>query len=67
MRKIGERDTIRAARIKKVAESLGKTPRYIRMVLNGDRENNQVLPLMMEIQERENKLLEEVKKLIPFD
>ncbi len=67
MRKTGERDTIRAARIQKVAETLGKTPRYIRMVLNGDRENNQVLPLMMELQEGENKLLEAVKKLIPFD
>ena len=67
MRKMSKRDTIRAARIQKVAESLGKTPRYIRMVLSGDRENNQVLPLMMEMLERENALLEEVKKLIPFD
>lgn len=64
---MSKRDSIRAARVKKVAESLGKTPNYIRKVLNGVRENNQVLPLMMELQERENKLLEEVKKLIPFD
>ena len=67
MRKISKRDTIRAARIKKVAESLGVSPNYIQKVLRGDRENKQVLPLIMELQERENALLEEVKKLLPFD
>lgn len=64
---MAKRDTIRAARLKKVAESIGVSTRYVRMVLADERNNPQVNMVMQEIIERENVLLEEVKRMIPFE
>lgn len=60
------RDTINAARVIKTAECVGVSERYVNYVINGERNNDMVLSVFMEIQEGENKLLEEVKKLVPF-
>ena len=69
MQKIGikqpKRNIVRAATIKKTADLLGVSTRYVRMVLDGDRESDQVMEVFMEISERENTLLQEVKNLLP--
>lgn len=61
------RDIIRAANIKKTAEIVGVSPRFVNYVLNGDRESEDVLSVFMLLQEGENKLLQAVKELLPFD
>lgn len=60
------RDTVNAARVHRVAEMAGVSKRYVRMVIKGKRENEQVLRAYMELAEGENALLEAVKELVPF-
>jgi hypothetical protein len=60
-----KRDVERAARIKKTAYLTGFSERYVRMVMDGDRESENVLNVFMAISEGENELLNQVKKLIP--
>lgn len=40
--------------------------RYVYMVINGDRVNDDIFASYMDILQGSNKLLEEVKKLVPF-
>ena len=67
MGKNRKRDIIRAARITKTADLVGVSKRAVQLVLNGDRNNETVMTVFMELQEGENKLLQEVKKLVPFN
>lgn len=67
MRYPKKRDTIRAARVLKTATTMGVSQRYVQMVLNGERENSEVMEVFMEISEGEDALLAEVKKLVPFN
>ena len=71
MLKMAERDTIRAARVQRTADITGVTPRAVRYILNGERENDDVLMVYMEIKEMEEKLdndlKNEVNKLVPFN
>lgn len=67
MEKKAIRDTVRAARIKRTAEIVGVSERYVQLVLNGDRQNDDVLLVYMEMAEGENKLIQEVKKLVPLN
>ena len=67
MIKQNKRDVERAATIKKTAELVGVSKRYVRMVMDGDRESETVTTVFMELTEGKNALLEEVKKLIPFN
>ncbi len=60
------RDTINAARVIKTAECVGVSPRYVNYVINGERNNETVLSAFEMIAKGENKLLDEVKKLVPF-
>ncbi len=62
-----KRDTHRAARIKKTAALTGYSERYVRMVLDGDRQSEGVMAVFMAIKDGEDQLLTEVKKLIPFN
>ena len=66
-RKIKDRDTIRAARVKKTAGIIGVSERTVRRVINGDTDNENVMSAFMLITEGENKLLNEVKKLVPLN
>lgn len=50
-----------------IADIAGVTPRYVRMILNGDKDNQAILDAAIIYEEGKNKLLEEVKKLVPFD
>lgn len=70
MAKIGKnnrkRDTRRAARVLDTAEVLGVSPSLVQKVLRTERDNEKVVAVHMELTERHNLLLEEVKKLVPF-
>lgn len=62
-----KRDTRRAANILDTAEITGLSTSQVQKVLRTDRNNDTVVSVFMELQEGKNKLLEEVKKLIPFN
>ena len=64
--KTASRDIIRAATVLETAELTGVSPRHVRRIMAGEQENENVLSTFMEIKERKNLLLQEVKKLIPF-
>lgn len=66
MQKSNKRNTEQAAIIQKTAKLMGVSKRYVRMVLNGERNNEGVMTCYMEILERDNALLNAVKELIPF-
>lgn len=67
MQKKGNRDTVRAARIIQTAKIVGVSERQVQRVLNGDQENDEVVLVFMELFEGENKLIQQVKKLVPFN
>ncbi len=50
-----------------IANVLGYTPRYVRMVMNGESENDDILTAAITYKEGKNRLLQEVKKLVPFN
>lgn len=62
-----KRDSEIATRVKKVAELTGFSRRYVYMVINADRYNEDVMNMYMQLQEGENALLMAVKKLVPFN
>ena len=62
-----KRDVRRAANIKDTAEVLGVSTSLVQKSLNASRNNEAVIEVFMEISERKNLLIEEVKKLIPFN
>lgn len=49
-----------------VAEAHRVSPRYVRYVIAGDRENEEILATYMEIVEQDNLLLQAVKAAVPF-
>lgn len=65
--KPSKRDIKKAATILDTAELVGVSPRQVRRVLSGEQENQNVFSVFMELTEGKNLLLEEVKKLIPFN
>ena len=67
MDKKGNRDAIRAARVKRTAEITGVSERHVNRVMIGDQENDKVVLVFMELKEGENKLVEAAKKLVPFN
>lgn len=67
MSKTSTRDVVRAARIKRTAEIVRVSVRYVQLVLNGDRADEEVLSVFMTLDEGENKLVQAVKEMIPFN
>lgn len=67
MRKPNKIDVSRAATIKETATLVGVSQRHVQLVMNGDRQNDKIVEVFMEITEGKNLLLQEVKKLIPFN
>lgn len=61
------RDVKRAALVKKTAELMGVSQRYVNMVLAGERDNDCIIACYMELLEGENLLLEKVRQLVPFN
>jgi hypothetical protein len=62
-----KRSAFNAAIVAQVAQLLGLSKRQVYYVLNGSRENQAVFNCYMTILEGNNQLIEEVKKLVPFD
>lgn len=50
-----------------VASIFNLTPRAVRMVINGETTNEPVLEAVVTYKEGKSKLIEEIKKLVPFD
>ncbi len=67
MIKPNKRDVKRAATVKETAEATGVSTRYVNMVMNGERENESVVSVFMELTEGKSLLLDAVKKLVPFN
>ena len=53
--------------VKNTAEIMGVSTRFVRYVIGGERNNEQVFTCYMELLEGETKLIKEVKKLVPFN
>lgn len=51
----------------KASEVTGYSYEYCRMVRNGNRSNESIECVLVEIAQRERELLEAVKKAVPFD
>jgi DNA-binding LacI/PurR family transcriptional regulator len=66
MKNQNKKDVRRAATIKDTADVVGVSTRQVQRVLAGDQENEKVVAVYMEISERKNELLEQVKMLVPF-
>ena len=56
-----------AAKVKKIANMSGVSPRYVYMVISGERTNEDVFRAYMMLAEGENTLLAAVKELVPFN
>lgn len=67
MNKPSVRDSEVATRVKRTAELAGVTERYVYLVISGERNNENVLGIYMQLQEGESLLLQAVKELIPFN
>jgi hypothetical protein len=67
IRKPVKRDVRRAATILETAEIVGVSQSEVQKVLRTDRNNEKIIAVFMELTERKNALLEEVKNLIPFN
>ena len=66
MEKKRKRSAIHAARVQKTAELTGKSTDLVYRVISGERENEDVMTMFMFLQEGENKLLTEAKRLVPM-
>jgi len=49
-----------------IADLMGVTPDYVRKVRRGDREDEEIFSMIMELQEGKNQLIETVKQLVPL-
>jgi hypothetical protein len=67
MSKTKKRDSEMAFRVKRTAELCGVKTNQVYKVLKGDRNNEEIFTTYMELLERDNALLQEVKKLVPFN
>lgn len=67
MEKNIKRDAIGAATVIKTAEITGVSERYVRYVLDGKRKNEAVFTVYMELVDGQNKLVQAVKQLVPFE
>jgi len=65
MEKTRKRDSETAARVNKVADITGVTPRSVYRIIKGEQENEAVMTAYMEMTEGEKCLVEAVKQLVP--
>jgi hypothetical protein len=61
--KVKKRDTIAV----KVADMYGVSPDYVRKIRRGDRDNEDIFATIMDLVEGETRLIQEVKRRVPFD
>ena len=52
----------------KIIASIARvSPAYVRMVMNGDKENDDILTASILYEQGKSRLIQEVKKLVPFN
>ena len=61
------RDLEKAVRVARTAEITRRSKSLVYKVTDGERENEHVMLVYMELKEGENKLVEAAKKLVPFN
>lgn len=66
MEKRRTRNTYQSVIVKEVAALSGLTDKQVRRVINGESRNESVLAAYMELHEGHNKLLAQVRELVPF-
>jgi hypothetical protein len=49
-----------------VAELKGVTPRYVRMIRNGERENEEILATLIDLEQGQSKLIKELTRIVPI-
>lgn len=64
MEKPNESAIIRKDVVSLVAQVHGVSPRYVRYIINGERENEEIMATYMEIVEQDNLLVQNVKNAI---
>jgi hypothetical protein len=52
---------------KVVADIHGVSPRYVNMVRNGERENEEILATLVDYQQNKSKLIQTLKELVPLN
>ena len=67
MEKNKKRESWKASLAQKTAEITHVSTRYVRYVINGEYENQNVMNVYMALMEGENELLARVKELVPFE
>jgi hypothetical protein len=50
-----------------IADISGFSKRHVQLVMNGDRENEQILTASILYEQEKSKLIQKVKKLVPFN
>lgn len=66
MQKTGNTTVKRRDVARLVAEVHGVSPRYVRMVMNAERENEAIIETYMQIVEQDNALLQAVREAVPL-
>jgi hypothetical protein len=66
MEKKGNRDTVRAAKIKLTSEIVRVSDRQVQRVLNAERVNEKVVSVYMYLDEGMDKLVKEAQRICPF-
>jgi hypothetical protein len=61
------KDIVRAGIVRNTARITKVSPRHVRRVMSGDSVNENVEVVFMHLLEGTNKLVEEAKKLVPFN
>lgn len=49
-----------------VAELHGVSPRYVNMVRNGDRQDEEIMASLVDYKQNKNKLIQHLRKLVPI-
>lgn len=65
-----KQDTIRKKRSETaatIADIAKVTPAFVRMVMNGDRENDQILNATIIYEQGKNQLIKHIEKIVPFN
>ena len=49
-----------------VADIHGVSPRYVRMVRNGERKNDEIMATLVDFRQEQSKLIQHLRKLVPI-
>lgn len=67
MENIKKRSALSAWIVEETANKHGVSDRHVRLVINGERKNEEIIGTYMTLAEGAHQLVEAVKKLVPFN